>query len=255
MRLDGPFLFSFFLVFVRCSAMLAAAPVFGGAGLPVRVRVFLSVMIAGALAFALRPQEASVPADLGSAVLAIANEAAIGLVIGGLVSMSLAAAQMAGSVMDIQMGLSMGHILNPNTGTSNTLLAEYKHLLATVVFLCANGHHLMLGALARSFEVAPAWGWPQLEALQAGGVALLAQLALIALQIAAPVLGVSILVDTAFGVVNKAVPQMPIFLVGLPAKILAGLVALSVALPAFTVASTNAVELGFQTVWRVLAAR
>lgn len=255
MRLDGPFLFAFFLVFVRCSAMLAAAPVFGGTGLPVRVRVLLSMLIAGVLAVSLRPQPGSVPQDLGSAALAIANEAAVGLAIGGLVSMSLAAAQMAGSIMDIQMGLSMGHVLNPSTGANNTLLAEYKHLLATVVFLCANGHHLMLAALARSFEVAPSWGWPRLEALQGGGVALLAHLSLIALQIAAPVLGVSILVDTAFGVVNKAVPQMPIFLVGLPAKILAGLVALSVALPAFTVASTHAVELGFQTLWRVLAAR
>jgi len=254
MRLDGPFLFAFFLVFVRCSAMLAAAPVFGGSGLPVRVRVFLSAAIAGTLAVALRPQAGEVPPDLTRAVLAIANEAVIGLVIGAMVSMCLSVAQMAGSVMDLQMGLSMGHIMNPATGTSNTLLAEYKHLLATVVFLCANGHHLMLAALARSFQVAPSWGWHHMEALQTGGVALLAHLALIALQIAAPVLGVSILVDTAFGVVNKAVPQMPIFLVGLPAKILTGMVALSVALPAFTVAIRNAVEVGFDAVWRVLAA-
>lgn len=253
MRLDAPFLYAFFIVFVRCSAMLLAAPVFGGAGLPVKIRVFISLAMAGSLAAVLHPQPGDLPTSLWAAGLAVANEAAIGLIIGTLVSLALTAAQMAGSLMDLQIGLSMSHVMNPATGTPSTILAQYKHMLAIVVFLCANGHHLLLGALARSFEAAPVFTFAHVQALHQSGLTLFGQMAMLSIQIAAPVAGVSILVDTAFGIVNKAVPQMPIFIVGMPAKILAGLVALSVSLPALTVAVRQGVEYGLDAVWRTLA--
>jgi flagellar biosynthesis protein FliR len=69
---------------------------------------------------------------------------------------------------------------------------------------------------------------------------------LLAIQIAAPVLGVSLVIDAALGVMAKAVPQMPVFLVGIPAKTALGLMAVALTLPALTGAVSNGIQLALQ---------
>jgi flagellar biosynthetic protein FliR len=232
LSIDAALFYAFLLVFIRCSAMLFSSPMFGAQNTPLQVRIFATLALSSAMTFAVRAHIGPPPADMYSLAIAVAHEVVAGLLIGVFLSLVLQAAQMAGAFLDLQMGLSLSQALNPVTGVPSSIIAQFKYMLALVVFLSINAHHVMLGAFVHSYDSMPAPTMANMAGIQGSFVHLVTQLSILALQIAAPVAAVSIVVDAALGAINKAVPQMQIFFVGLPAKILVGLVALSVGLPA-----------------------
>jgi flagellar biosynthetic protein FliR len=167
-------------------------------------------------------------------------------------SLVLQAAQMAGALIDTQMGLGMSQTLNPINGVSSTVISQFKYFLAVVIFLSIDGHHVMLKAFVDSYSSGSGLSMDQLPALKNGFVGLVEQLCLLGLQMAAPVLGVSLVVDAALGVINKAVPQMQVIQVGMPAKIIVGMIALGVGLPALVSGVNTGVEASLLAVSRAL---
>lgn len=252
MAIDAAFMFSFLCVFVRCSAMFLSSPIFGSQSTPVSIRVMTSLAISGALTFALGKNIGPPPQDTYTLVMTVGHEVVAGLLIGSFMSFVLQSAQIAGGLIDTQMGLGMSQILNPVNGVSSTVIAQFKYMLAVVVFLSMNGHHLMLNAFAMSYGEMPGLSMEHLPALKDGIVGLVSQLMLLGLQMAAPVLGVSLIVDAALGIINKAVPQMQVIQVGMPAKIVIGMVALGVGLPAIVSGVNLGVESGLDALLRVL---
>ncbi len=241
MTLESGAIWAFLLVFVRCSALLLASPVFGAQSTPVAVRVFTTMAIAGALSVVVRPGVGPPPPDLYTLIVAIANEAFYGLVIGLFVTLALSAFQVAGAFMDFQIGLGSSQIVNPVSGFSSTLLSNFKHLLALVILFALGGHHVLFRALVESYSGSPMFGAESLPALKAGVMELVKSSALLGLQIATPIVAVSVVVDAALGLVNRAVPQMPVLLVGMPAKVAMGILALSLGLPALVSAVETSV--------------
>lgn len=242
MSFDAALFFAFMLVFVRCSAMMFASPMFGAQNLPIQIRIFATLALSAALTITIRPHVGPPPQDLYTLAFAMGHELVAGLLIGTCMSLVLQAAQMAGAFIDLQMGLGLSQALNPITGVPVSIIAQFKYLLALVVFLSINGHHVMLGAFVHSYDTMPSPTMAGLPAIQNSFIGLVTDLSLLALQIAAPVAAVSLVVDAALGVINKAVPQMQIFLVGLPAKIIMGMLAMAIALPALV----NGVQYGVE---------
>jgi len=212
--------------------MLFTSPLFGAQNTPLQVRIFCTLAISAALTFTIKAHLGPPPADLYAFAMAILHELIAGALIGIFLTLVLEAAQMAGAFIDLQMGLSMSQTLNPITGVPVSVMSQFKYMLGLIVFLSINAHHVMLSAFVKSYETMPAPTMANLAGIQGSFIHLLTQLSLVALQIAAPVAAVSIVVDAAMGVIGKAVPQMQIFVVGLPAKIVMGMLAISVALPA-----------------------
>ena len=238
MAFDAALLFSFFCVFVRCSGMFLTSPIFSAQSTPVQVRVFTTLAISGALTVALGPKIGPPPPDMYNFLMAVTHEALAGLLIGAFMNLVLLAAQMAGTLIDTQMGLGMSQVLNPINGVSSSVISQFKYMLAVVVFLSINGHHLMLQAFAQSYGSMPGMTMEHLPQMKNSLVGLFGSLSVLAIQMAAPVLGVSLVVDAALGIINKAVPQMQVIIVGMPAKLVIGMIALSVGLPA-VVAGVN----------------
>lgn len=258
MPLDEALLFAFLLVFVRAGAMLLSSPVFGAQNTPLPIRILTTLAIAAALTCALQPKVGAVPASLYDMGAAVAVEALAGLLIGLFMQLALQAVLIAGTLLDTQIGLGMSQTLNPVAGVPVSVLAQYKFLLGVVIFLCINGHHVMLQAFARSYDMMPAGaaiGAGKFAAVQAGYLSLLGQTCLLALTIAAPVLAVSLVVDAALGVVSKAVPQMQAIMVGMPAKLVMGMISLSIALPALVAGVNNAVENATDSIFKVMSAK
>ncbi len=252
MALNAALMFSFLCVFVRCSAMFLSSPIFGGQGTPVHIRIMTCFAISGALTLTLGRQIGPPPPDLYSLAMAVAHEVVAGLLIGSFMSLVLQAAQMAGSLADTQMGLGMSQTLNPVNGISSTVVSQFKYMLAVVVFLSIDGHHLMLQAFARSYSDSSGLSMANLPAMKDSFVSLMGHLSLLSLQMAAPVLGVSLIVDAALGIINKAVPQMQVIQVGMPAKIVCGMIALSVGLPAMVAGVNTGVETALVSLMRTL---
>jgi flagellar biosynthetic protein FliR len=199
----------------------------------------------------LQPKIGPTPTSIIGLALAVAGEAIAGLLIGGLISLVLQAAQMAGAMLDLHIGLSMSQSLNPITGVSVTVIAQFKYMLAMVIFLSANAHHFMIQALVDSYNHAPALSSANMPMIQSSVIALLGSMCVLAVQIAAPVTAVSLVVDAALGVMAKAVPHMQALQVGMPAKIGAGMIALSLTLPPLVGAVTGGCEKAFNVVHHI----
>jgi flagellar biosynthetic protein FliR len=226
-------LLSFLFVFVRCSAMLLSSPVFSAQNTPVNVRVLTTAAISAALTAAIGRSIGPLPNGMYELVIGIGREAIAGILIGTFVNLSMQAMQIGGSLMDLQSGLGSSHVLNPLNGVQGTVLSQLKAMLGIMVFLAADGHHALLAAFVRSYGVVPSVGQ-----IEASFVGLIGSLFLISLQIAAPVMATGFVVDAALALMTRAVPQMQVMYVGMPAKIGAGLAAVSLGLP-LTVAAVN----------------
>lgn len=245
MKFDAVFVWTFFLVFSRCSAMLLASPVFGAQSTPVPVRVFTTLAISGAMTFAVGVHPVAVPSGLPELLSGVAQELVVGLIIGAFCNLVMHGVQIAGSFIDLQMGLSMSQTMNPATGVPVSVIGQFKYLLGIVLFLSMNGHHVMLKGFAASFDTVPAMGLATLPALNTSLVGTISDICLLALQIAAPVAAVGFVVDASLGIVNKAVPQMQAFMVGVPAKTLMGLLTLGLTLPTLATAIQHGIEQSF----------
>lgn len=252
MQLDTSLLWTFFLVFLRCSALFIAAPIFSAQNFPPRVRIYFAVILAMSLTGVVKPNIGSVPESMPELVLKASHELLVGVLIGSLFHLLFQAIQMAGSLMDTQIGLGMSTTMNPVTGVQVTIISQFKYLLSTVIFLVSDGHHTMLHSLISSYKAAGPGDAISIQALSESTLQLLATFSILAIQIAAPIIAVSLVVDAALGLVSRAVPQMQVFLVGMPAKTIAGLTIVAFTLPALVSGVHSGVGTAADAVMRAL---
>ncbi len=157
----------------------------------------------------------------------------IGLGIGlGLGVMTIVSGlQMAGSLIDAQIGMSLGSVFNPEFDSDASPSGELLHQLGLVIFLIVGGHHLIVSALLDTFQALPAgYAWispPAIETLSG----LVHQSLVLALQVAAPVIGMMAVVGLAMGFLGHTIPQLNVLVVGFPVRTLAGLLILGLAVP------------------------
>jgi flagellar biosynthetic protein FliR len=143
----------------------------------------------------------------------------------------MAGIQMAGQVSGFQMGLAIANIMDPATSMQTPILAQAFNLMAMLIFLAIDAHHWFFRAMVDSFAIIP----PFQFVLSASFVGYLMQTAgtmfVIALKIGAPVIVVLILTSVSFGLMARTVPQMNIFIVAMPLKIIVGLLFVVFSLP------------------------
>ena len=234
----------FFAGCPRVIGLVAFAPGFDAAFVPPLVRV----VIAGALAFALAPLIAPRAAEIGNLtpqgyVALLLSELTLGAIIGFFLGCLLEAARLGGEVVDLQIGFRAGALFDPLGSVTDSLLGRFWYLVALLFFFEVNGHHWLMAGLFRSFQLCPVGELAYQRQLVPLACDVVAALFTLALQLAAPVIASLILADLTLGLVGRGIPQMNILLVGLPAKIMAGLVALTFCSPMMVTAFTEMLEL------------
>jgi flagellar biosynthetic protein FliR len=217
------------LVLGRIAGLVVAAPLFGHLMVPLRVRAAFAMVLALALASVVKVPV--VPRDLWDLAGAMAGETLVGATIGFLAQLVFAGVQLGGQIAGMQIGFGMANMVDPAGHHQTTVVAEWESLFALLVFLVLDVHHLLIGALLDSFRVAPA-GVALLGgvALQ-GVVAQAAEIFVIGVRIAAPVLIVLLLANGALGVLARTIPQLNVFVVGFPVNVGAGLIVMGASLP------------------------
>jgi len=251
LALSFPRLVALVMALARVGGLLVLAPILGSRVAPVRVRAALTFFLAVAMLPALPADAGAFAVDAGPVRLfaGLALEIAIGFTIGLIAQFVFGGVQMAGQLAGIQMGVGLSNLIDPQTQEHITAFAQWQNLLALLVFLSVDGHHVLIRALAQSFTLLPiGGGFPTAEGL--GRVLALASgIFVIALKIAAPVLVLLLLVNAAMGVLAKLIPQLNVFVVGFPLNVAAGLFVLTASQP-FTV---RLLESAFAEVAGVLA--
>lgn len=223
---------AFFLVLARLSPLFILAPLFSSKMVPARARAVIALALAvGLTPLALRGAHGPLPLDVLALVPLVLKELLIGLALGFAVGVVVAAVQTAGSFLDTTVGYAFAQEVDPITGNNSAVLSNVYVLVATMVFLAIGGDQWLVEGVARTYELVPVDGLPQLGPLVAGAEHAFAGVFVAALEVAAPVLIAAVLTDAAFGVVSRVVPQMNVFAVGFPAKAIVGLLVFAATLP------------------------
>jgi flagellar biosynthesis protein FliR len=217
------------LVLVRVSTMLALVPVFSQTQVPQLVRFGLGLLLA-ILIVRIVPPMAPV-GGLGELVVAIAAQAFVGVVFGFVAFLLFTGIQFAGEIIDTQIGFAVVNIVNPLTSQNVTVIGNLELALATLLYLAADAHHLLLRGVVGSFALVPLPFVAAPELLAGDVVRFFTQALFIVFQIAAPVAISLFLVNVMLGLMARVAPQMNVFVVGFPIQITIGLVMLVVSLP------------------------
>jgi flagellar biosynthetic protein FliR len=221
---------AFVLVLCRVGGLFVLAPIFSAKMIPAHAKVVLAL----ALALVMTPlATAGVHIPTDSAVLAvlIVKELLVGIAFAFAIAALAAAVQAGAALVDTIIGFSFSGIADPINGQQSGVVAQFYGVMATMIFLALGGHHLMIMGLARSYDVLPLLVFPDVATMSGSALTVLSGIFVVGLEIAAPVVIALIITDAAFGIVARAVPQMNVFVVGLPAKIIAGFAVLSASLP------------------------
>jgi len=244
LTIDMAWLVGTLLLSVRVAAATMLTPVFGPAQIPGPVRVLIALAFAGFLVLALPMAEADV-ATLPDLAVATLGELVIGASLAFGFMVAYAAVQLAGRVLDVQLGYGAASVLSPTTQTPAPLLGTVLGMGAVALFLSLDGHHVLIRALALSVEHYPpgrlASDLDIAEHLRFSGAMFTFGLAL-----AAPVMLTLLLADIALAVMSRSMPQLNVFVLSFSVKIVLGLVGLMVSVK---FAGAILTEL-FETTWR-----
>ncbi|HYF20772.1 MAG TPA: flagellar biosynthetic protein FliR [Ramlibacter sp.] len=214
------------LVAARIGALLLVSPLFRAIPVPAPARVVLTIGLSVALAMPM----ASVPVGSlppGDLFTGLGRELALGATMGLGVLAAFAGLSFAGRVLDLQIGFGFGQVLDPVTRQQVPVLTTVFGVLGVLLFLLVDGHHGLLRALALSVDrFPPGQPWPVEQAI-AGVVRQVAGLFALGFALAAPVVLCLFLLDVALGVLARNLPQMNMLALGIPAKVVVGLLALS----------------------------
>jgi flagellar biosynthesis protein FliR len=228
--LDRNTLVGFILVLARVSPLFLLAPPFSSTMVPLRARAIIAVAIAiGLSPLALHGQ--AIPADAVKIVELALKEIVVGLGFALCIACLFAAVDAAGAMIDTQIGLNFGSLLNPVDNTQSGTMSQLYSMVAIIVFLVIDGEAWVIRGLSRTYELVPMLEFPSISKLTAAVSHAFIGILSAALEVAAPVLLALILTDVAFGVVSRVVPQLNIFAVGFPVKIIVGLLIVAAALP------------------------
>ncbi|MCX7779284.1 MAG: flagellar biosynthetic protein FliR [Negativicutes bacterium] len=242
----------FLLVFCRISGIFTTAPIFGSRNVPTYAKSGLALALACLLAPIVHTPNTS-PDALPAYILIVMGELAIGIMIGYVASLVFSAVQIAGQLLDMQIGFGIINIFDPQSGQQMPLIGNFKYILALLVFLSTNGHHFLLTALTSSFKLIPVGSSIWNTAITAIFVDIVKGIFIIAFKISLPVLVAVFLTDIALGILARTMPQMNIFVVGVPGKIIVGVFVLSLALPFYILFLEVAFNGMHQDVYRLLA--
>jgi len=220
------------LIFARISGIFSSAPIFGARNVPVIAKAGLSLLMSYILLPLLMQTNLAIPDALLAYVLVAIMEFLVGLIMGYACSFIFYGIQMAGVLLDTQIGFGIVNVLDPQFGQQVPLVGNFKYILAIIVFLASNSHHLFLSAIVYSFKSIPVTrGIFSPELASNIIVDMVTSIFVIAIKISLPVLVAILLTDVALGILARTMPQMNIFMVGMPGKILVGIFILSLALP------------------------
>jgi len=149
------------------------------------------------------------------------------MILGLAANLVFAGIQYAGQLISFQVGFSLIQLIDPQTNVESPVFSFFHNYIGLLFFLLLNGHHWFLRAVNASFSFMPVGGIQIQPSLVEHFVNLSAQIFVIGLRIAGPVLVVTIITDIVLGIIGRAAPQLHILILGLPVKLLVGFSCLS----------------------------
>ncbi len=218
-QIAGNELLGFVLVACRLGGLFAFAPIFSSQLVPVRVRA----VICGAFALAVMPVAtagAKLPVDAGGIAADVVKEIMVGLALAFGVGILMGAVNAGAALLDATVGFSFAQIVDPFTQVQAAAFGQLYAMFATLVLVLTGGDQLLIEGFASSYRIVTLDAFPHLATFAAIATHGFSNLFVIALELVAPVIVALLVTDAGLGLIARAAPQMNVFVVGLPAKVL-----------------------------------
>jgi len=223
---------TFLLVFVRMTGLFVIAPVFGRRNAPVFLKVGFAFFSAIIVLTAFRIDRVYYNSFIELALL-IAAEFVTGIMLGFISYMLFSAIYVAGQLIDMQIGFGMVNVINPMYDIQVPITANFYYLVSILVFLIIKGPQMLIKALYESYRFVPIGGIVFGDNAMNNIIRLFGNVFIIGFRIAAPITASILIANVALGVMSKAVPQLNIFILGIPIKILLGIAVILITVPMF----------------------
>ncbi len=224
-------LLAFFMVLTRISAFVLVVPVFSSQSIPVRIKAATTLLLTIFIFIVKAPYVSVASGSVLQIILLLGIEATYGLALGLIVALVFGVVGLYGRIVERQMGLALAEVIDPMTGERAQPLSMLLDMLFIIMFLAANGHHLFILTISRSYDVFSAGTMPSISVLTAGVMDAGSTMFIAALRLAAPLLAAFLLLLVALGVMARVSPEMNILFISLPMRVGLGLIMTMVFIP------------------------
>lgn len=221
-------IFSLFLVLARIGTAFMFLPGFGDMYVSVQKRLILSLAISLILLPALWHLLPKMPNSIADLVMLYANEITYGLFVGIIARLMLLALDIAGFVIASNSGLSAATSFNPQMSSSGPIVTNLLTMTAILIIFITNTHHLIIQALVNSYEVFKPGQQMPVEDLSTTIINIVSHAFVFGFQLAAPWVILGLVFNVGLGLLARLVPQMQVFMVGVPLQVLMGIAILGI---------------------------
>ena len=218
------------LVMTRLGMLLMSMPAIG-VGVPRRIKALLALTMTALLlpSIADRPSMQNLPQldHLANLAIAIAQEAMVGMLIGGTVQIVITGIQLAGEAITSTGGMQLGDAIDPSTQSSMPAIARMVGMLVTAVMLLSGGHRVVLGLLVESFDFVPPGNVVFHDSMMESVISSMSGALASGVRVSAPVVAALLLSNLVTGLISRTMPQINVLAIGLSVNALALLVVTS----------------------------
>ena len=232
----------FLFVLLRVGALIMFFPILGSPQVPGRIKIGLILFVSIAVFPIVRATPMHDPKSLFELVVNLFSEITIGLAVAYSARLMFTAVQIAGTVVDFQMGFGVVNVIDPQTETQVSVTAQFQNILAILFFLALDAHHIIIGAIVESFFL--------IDPFQINFSTFTPEIILLlfkatfvtAVKIAAPIMAILFFISVGLGLVARTVPQMNVFIVGFPLQIGVGLLMVGLSMSFFSIVVQGQIE-------------
>lgn len=222
------------IIFSRMTGFFVISPVFSRRNFPTIAKIALSLLLA-LLIGPILGDVIEISSNLIPYYFLIIKEFFVGFVIGFCSFITFSSIYIAGQIIDRKIGFGLVNILDPQINVQVPMTGNFKYILTLLIFLTINGHHHMLSSVIKSYELLPVGAVTLKEPLFNNVIHLFNKTFIIAFKMSLPVIGVILLTDIALSLISRTMPQMNIFIVGIPIKVTIGIFVIAFCLPMYLV--------------------
>lgn len=224
-------LLKYLLILFRCLGFLLLTPVFGRREFPPQVKIGLGALLS-IIVYPFIP-DINLSSNLWILAASVLKEFMTGITIGYVAFLLFSSLYLAGEIIDMEMGFGIVNVLDSQSNTQVPLMGNYFYILTILLFLTINGHHMLISAIIKSYDLLPLGEAIYQEGVLNTIIISFKDMFLLGVKIALPVVSVIFLTDLALGIIARTVPQMNVFMVGLPVKIAVGMISMIMVFPMF----------------------
>jgi len=219
------------MIFARLVGVMHFAPPLNRSEIPMMIRVGLAFILTIILTIIMKP--AAIPPHT-SILLCLVLNFTFGFLIGYIINCIVAAITSAGDIINSQIGVSSATVLDPTSGTQNSLMGNYFTILAVFIFICIGGVYWTIDAFIRSFDIYPIYATsiPLNRVLNLDYlVKITSNTFIVGMQVSAPILLATLGQDIILGTISKTAPQVNVFQMSFLFKPVMGALILTWVLP------------------------